>query len=268
MLQPSKKARSIEQIRLDLIDSLDDARPLVANHVSDLTESIRDHGLLQPVVVIRSGERFIIPIGNHRKAACELAGMSYIEAEIWPEGTDPKSVKVKSLHENHVRHNESVTSTLGRIDGVMEDYQCDLEEALEKCKIQGPTASKIKTVYDRLCDEARKLLGGDSKIGVSVAYEVAKGTQDPELQVRWLNEHIAGRMTRDAIKNAAASTKTTRSVSKRTVSSKTGTVEVVITYQGSDTHQSIAAAMTQMNRQLQGQCRRETPVDLLSRFIK
>lgn len=257
--------REIKQIPLGLIDPYGDARPLDAKHVKELAESIHDHGLLQPVVVIRNGDRFKIPMGNHRKAACELLGLCHIEAEVWPEGTDPKSVRIKSLHENHVRQNERVADTLHRVGRVMQDQECELSEAIRICKIQGSTASKIKTVYECLSDDAKSLIQKE-KVGVSIAYAVAKGTSDPETQVKWLTAHLAGVMPREAIADAANALKQTSS-KRSSLKSQTKNVVVTVSYTSDATYDEITSAIGDTNRKVQVQSRRDTPVDLLPRFI-
>ncbi|MCD0458127.1 ParB/RepB/Spo0J family partition protein [Roseiconus lacunae] len=258
--------RKINRIRLDLIDAFDDARPLDEKHVGTLAESIQDHGLLQPVVVIQHGNRFKIPIGNHRKAAAELLGWSHIEAEVWPEGTDPRSVRIKSLHENHVRQNEGVSSTLARVNGVMNDRGCDLIEALRIAKIQGGTASKIKTVYEQLCPEAKQLVQSNRSVGISVAYEVAKGTEDPKTQVHWLNEYLAGRMSRNAIADAAKPM-AIKSAKPISLDFKLGDVAVTISYPVASQYQAIIVVLKKLIGSLQTHNKRQTPVDLLPRFI-
>lgn len=266
LMATASEPRKIQRVRLDLIDSFDDARPLDEKHVGELADSIREHGMLQPVVVIQDGDRFRIPIGNHRKAAHELLGLKHIEAEVWPEGTDAKTVRIKSLHENHVRRNEGVGATLDRVDGVMKDHDCDLSEAIRMAKIQGGTASKIKTVYERLCADAKALIQNNKNAGISVAYEVAKGASDPDTQVLWLTEHLAGRMPREAITEAAKAPNE-RSSKQRSLNSSSAKVTVTVRYSDDATYEDIQAGVVGAGRKIQIQNRRGTPVDLLHRFI-
>jgi ParB family chromosome partitioning protein len=53
-----------------------------AEELRSLSESIRRHGVLQPVVVRRAGERFELVVGERRWRACREAGLATIPAVV------------------------------------------------------------------------------------------------------------------------------------------------------------------------------------------
>lgn len=55
--------------------------------LASLAESIRTNGLLQPVGVITSGDRYRIAYGHRRRIAAPRAGLTEIPAFVYPEGT-------------------------------------------------------------------------------------------------------------------------------------------------------------------------------------
>ena len=57
-------------------------------HLAELAESIRKHGVLQPVVVRRDGERYQLVIGERRLRASNLAGRKTIPAIVREMGDD------------------------------------------------------------------------------------------------------------------------------------------------------------------------------------
>jgi ParB family chromosome partitioning protein len=57
-------------------------------HLSELAESIRKHGVLQPVVVRRDGERYQLVLGERRLRASNLAGRKTIPAIVREMGDD------------------------------------------------------------------------------------------------------------------------------------------------------------------------------------
>lgn len=67
-------------------------------HLRELAESIRLHGVLQPVVVRRSGERYELILGERRLRAAKLAGRTTIPAIVRDVG-DAESLKY-ALMEN------------------------------------------------------------------------------------------------------------------------------------------------------------------------
>ena len=76
--------REITMVPLDQIDR-NEKNFFVVNDVQDLMESIQINGILQPLLLVRSGERYRIIAGHRRyKAAC-LAGLKEVPAIILPE---------------------------------------------------------------------------------------------------------------------------------------------------------------------------------------
>jgi len=57
-------------------------------HLAELAESIRKHGVLQPVVVRRDGERYQLVLGERRLRASNLAGRKTIPAIVREMGDD------------------------------------------------------------------------------------------------------------------------------------------------------------------------------------
>ena len=49
-----------------------------------LAQSIKENGLIQPIVVEQAGDCFILVDGERRWRACQLAGLVHIEAVIRP----------------------------------------------------------------------------------------------------------------------------------------------------------------------------------------
>lgn len=57
-------------------------------HLRELAESIRAHGLLQPVVVRRAGDRFQLVVGERRLRASRIAGRTTVPAVVREIGDD------------------------------------------------------------------------------------------------------------------------------------------------------------------------------------
>lgn len=72
--------------------------------IDDLAESIRDIGILQPIVVYRDGNRYKLIIGQRRYRACKQLGLKKIPALITTV-SDEREAVMKSLSENIHRLN-------------------------------------------------------------------------------------------------------------------------------------------------------------------
>jgi ParB/RepB/Spo0J family partition protein len=69
------------EIKLDLVDAGDNDRKVFDQvALEELAESIRDHGLAQPITVRPKGVRFEIVAGERRTRACRLLGWTSIPA--------------------------------------------------------------------------------------------------------------------------------------------------------------------------------------------
>lgn len=76
-------------IPLELIDEPELAmRETISDDgLESLAASIREHGLLQPIGVIQTGDRYRIAYGHRRRLALPRAGRTHTEAYVYPEGT-------------------------------------------------------------------------------------------------------------------------------------------------------------------------------------
>ena len=75
----------VSQVPVDLVDPSEDNPRIRLEGIQELTESIRAHGLLQPIVVRRKGERFTLVAGHRRFAAIRELGWESVLAVIREE---------------------------------------------------------------------------------------------------------------------------------------------------------------------------------------
>lgn len=99
-----------QDIRVGLVplDRIDFHRHNVREDLGDLrdlTESIRQLGVLQPVVVEVRGERLRVRAGHRRVAAARLAGLTKIPAVVHGAALEDDQWLVAAVHENTRRRN-------------------------------------------------------------------------------------------------------------------------------------------------------------------
>lgn len=73
--------------------------------LGELANSIRDVGILQPIVARRTGTRLTIVMGHRRHAAARLAGLTHVPVVIRRTDMDPDDVLAAMLVENGQRLN-------------------------------------------------------------------------------------------------------------------------------------------------------------------
>ena len=99
----NRDSRIIE-IELDkIVPNRFQPRKIFNEDVSELAESIREHGVLQPITLRPLGEKYEIIMGERRFRACEKLGLKRIPAMI-VEMNDREAMEV-ALIENLQRQN-------------------------------------------------------------------------------------------------------------------------------------------------------------------
>lgn len=91
------------RVSLDLVDEPDIAMRQSFDPVAmeDLVDSMRAVGVIQPLALVRCGERFRVAAGHRRSIAAVLAGLSEVPANVYPEGTPLE--EILKNHENGKR---------------------------------------------------------------------------------------------------------------------------------------------------------------------
>lgn len=81
----TKPRQSIKLVNLNQLVAHDDNRVLEESTVSEMADSIREHGVLMPIVVTEHPteyDRWLILDGHHRAAAARLAGLRTVPAVV------------------------------------------------------------------------------------------------------------------------------------------------------------------------------------------
>ena len=84
VLEDDDNSGAVEEIDIDLIDPnpYQPRKEFNQERLQELSESIKKHGLLQPIVVIEHEDRYILIAGERRLRASKLAGLKTIKAII------------------------------------------------------------------------------------------------------------------------------------------------------------------------------------------
>ena len=98
--ETSEKFEKIVEISIDLIDPnpFQPRKAFDDEELSELAESIKQQGLIQPIALRKVGERYQIISGERRTRASKLAGLSTIKAQVF-ENLDDKAMAEWALIE-------------------------------------------------------------------------------------------------------------------------------------------------------------------------
>jgi len=147
---------------------------LTIESVEDLRDSIKRHGIIEPLVVRQAGSHFEIIAGHRRAFAADLAGLQSVPCIIRKEeGIDAEMIK---LEENIKRKDINPIEESNFLQELLTKYKMTAEEIAEK------TDRSIAHIYERLGvlkwpPEIKDALA-QGLITYSVARELAKIDSD------------------------------------------------------------------------------------------
>lgn len=120
------------EIQLSLIDPNVNQPRKVFDEVamSELVNSIRIHGVISPIILVRTGERYMIIAGERRFRASKKAGLKTIPAIV--RDYTPQQVKEISLIENLQREDLNPIETANAIKQLMDEYNYTQEEVADR----------------------------------------------------------------------------------------------------------------------------------------
>ena len=106
-----------------------------------LAESLKSHGLLQPVVVRPLGDRYQLVAGERRLRAAALAGWSDVPAVVIE--ADDRQVAELAIIENVQRKDLNALEKAASFQRYLEQYGCTQEELAGRLKIDRSTVANL-----------------------------------------------------------------------------------------------------------------------------
>ena len=167
--------------------------------IANLAESIRENGLIQPIVVRKTAMGYQIIAGERRWRACRMLGMNEITAVV--KEFDDEQVAKAALIENIQREDLNPIEEAAAYKNLMEKYEMTQEQL---SKVVGKSRSSIANSV-RMLDMPELiqdyLINGKLSIGQAKAIAAAKDTEtmeqiarqasDGKLTVRGIEKLIA-----------------------------------------------------------------------------
>ena len=158
--------------------------------LNELATSIKEHGVIQPIIVRKIGDKFEIIAGERRYKASVLAGLTKIPAII--RNLDDKEASKVALLENLQRKDLTAIEEARTYQKILEiDNMTQEELGKTMGKSQSAIANKMRLLS--LPDEVQEALLND-KISERHARSLLN-LATPEEQINMLNKVIEKRMT-------------------------------------------------------------------------
>lgn len=160
------------------------------NAIAELADSIRQHGLIQPIVVRPLEQGYQIVAGERRWRACRMLGMSEVPAII-KEFTDSETAQI-ALIENIQREDLNPIEEASAFRALMDEYNMTQEEL---SKAVGRSRSAIANSV-RLLNLPEEIIEMIKKREISVGQAKALSAAETEEEMLSLaKEASAGKIT-------------------------------------------------------------------------
>jgi len=126
--QNSGSSEFVKEIKLEeiIVNPFQPRKQFDQESIAELSESIKRHGLLQPVVVIRSNDKFMLIAGERRLRATRLAGLESIRAIV--ADIDKNRIRELALIENIQRENLNSIELAISLKELIEEHDLTHEE--------------------------------------------------------------------------------------------------------------------------------------------
>ena len=158
--------------------------------LQELAASIKEHGIIQPLVLRNLGDKYEIIAGERRFKASQMAGLTTVPAVI-SNIDDDKSAEV-ALVENIQRKNLTSIEEAKSYKNILDKGYLTQEQLAEKLGVsQSTVANKLRLL--NLADEVQ-----DALLKEKISERHARAllaVKDPQDQVKWLNRILNDRLT-------------------------------------------------------------------------
>lgn len=170
-----------QEIAISLIDR-NESQPrkvFESEPLNELAQSIKVHGVIQPIILVKKGERYMIVSGERRFRASKIAGLKAIPA-IVRDYTDAQIAEI-ALIENLQREDLNPIESAKAIKELIDRFNLTQEEVAEKI---GKSRSAITNTL-RLLTLAKEVLNLIETGKLSAGHgKILASIEDKETQIR------------------------------------------------------------------------------------
>ncbi|MFO0877368.1 MAG: ParB/RepB/Spo0J family partition protein [Gemmataceae bacterium] len=154
--------------------------------LSSLQESIRNHGILQPLVVRQVGDRFQLIAGERRLRAAQAAGLDSVPVTV-VDFNDQQSYEA-ALVENIQRADLNPIEKAQGFKEYLDRYQITHEQLATRLGLARPTITNLVALLDLPVELQDAVRVGQLTLGHA---KILKGINDPARQQAMAREIIA-----------------------------------------------------------------------------
>lgn len=156
---------SVTELDINLIFANPNQPRKVFNQIAlrELADSIEKHGVIMPIIVNRSGDRYMIIAGERRFRASKLAGLSTVPCII--KNYNERQIKEISLIENLQREDLNPIEAATAMKALMEDYGLTQEDLADRIGKSRPAIANTLRLLSLSQDVIKLVSSGELSAG-------------------------------------------------------------------------------------------------------
>jgi ParB family chromosome partitioning protein len=147
--------------------------------LADLAQSIREQGIVQPIVVVRRGDRFEIVAGERRWRAARLAGLERVPVSVRDRASD-RDLLEAALVENVQREDLNVLEAAEAYARLREEFGLTQEKIADRVGKDRATIANILRILKLPSSVRDRIRSGELSAGHAKALLALAATDDQE----------------------------------------------------------------------------------------
>ncbi len=202
--EPVSTVGDHSEVHIDLLERnpFQPRKDFDSQAINELADSIRQHGVLQPIIVRQIGDMYQVIAGERRLIAARKAGCETVPCRVL-ELSDQQVFEV-SLEENLKRQDLNVLEKAQSFQEYLNQFQCSIEELSRRLSMDRSTVSnfiRLLELAGPVQERVRQsqLTGGHARAMLSLSHD-----QQVTLAQRIVSEGLSVRKTEDAVRSLQA----------------------------------------------------------------
>lgn len=204
-----KEKPPVNDISIGLIDT-NPGQPrknFDAAALDELAQSIKQHGIIQPIILTKKGNRYMIVAGERRFRAAKIVGLSSVPAVV--RDYSDSQVKEIALLENIQREDLNAIESAKALEELLKDFNWTQEVLAERLgKSRSAIANTLRLLA--LTPEVMKMVE-DGKLSAGHARSLVVVT-DPKVQLKLAQLAVTRKVTVRDLEKAVKESQKTKTV--------------------------------------------------------
>jgi len=200
--KPSEAGEGITEIALsDIFANPNQPRKAFdSTALQELADSIKQHGVISPIIVNKSGDRYMIIAGERRFRASKIAGLDKVPVIV--KNYTERQIKEISLIENLQREDLNPIEAATAMQSLMNDYGLTQEELAERIGKSRSAIANTLRLLDLSQEVVKMVISGELTAGHARALVSLRSLPTDQLKLaqRTVKEGLSVREVEKAVK--------------------------------------------------------------------